>query len=32
MKFEFNWPSGGKQCFNTLMGLNYERTWLKGQP
>ena len=21
-----------KLCFNTLMGLHYERTWLKGQP
>ena len=31
MKFEFNWPCGlCENCFNMLMGLQYERLWLKG--
>ena len=34
MKFEFNWPSSfrKKLCFKRLMGLQYERPWLKDQP
>ena len=33
MKFGFNWPSDflEKLYFNMLMGLQYERPWLKGQ-
>ena len=29
MKFDFHWPSGSEK--NMLMGLQYERPWLKGQ-
>ena len=31
MKFEFNWPNvfREKPCFIVLMGLQYERPWLK---
>ena len=34
MKFEFNLSNGlfRKLCFNILMGLQYERPKLKGQP
>ena len=32
MKFEFNWTDGLREnCFNILMGLQYERPKLKGQ-
>ena len=33
MKFEFNWLRGFREkiCLNTLIGLQYERPWLKGQ-
>ena len=32
MKFEFNWPSEFREnCFNILMGLQYERPWPKDQ-
>ena len=32
MKFEFNWAHGlWENCFNILMGPQYERPWLKGQ-
>ena len=33
MKFEFNLANGfvRKLCFNTLMGLQYERPMMKGQ-
>ena len=30
MKFESKWPTE-KTMFNMLMGLQYERHWLKGQ-
>ena len=33
MKFEFDWANGvRKLCFDILMGLQYERPKLKGQP
>ena len=32
MKFGFNWQSGfWENCFDILMGIQYERPWLKGQ-